>query len=380
MTLYDGTNAPTIAVQFLKSGVWTDVDANDILSIDTDRGRIKPQDDIPSGTCTVVVNNTSGIYDPDNTTASTWVVTGVSILRAGLQCRVVATWAATAYVLYMGYLDNPIVNQGNQPSVTFRFYDGLYLISRAYAPVLTAAQVTAYTGETSSARAARMLDLAGWPTGAARSLAGSITMNSDKQDRPAIQMIRECSRVEAGAFYMSRTNVATLEALSAKFTKPTALAFSDTGVANTVKYGAISTTSGVDQLVNDVTIFRNPSKTYKASFDSSVTAYGKKSVTIPAPASSDANAANLALLYGRQWADPQTRITSITFDGMRLSTLYPDMLSMELLNLCSVARVTKDGRSLSWNLVIEGIKHSITPRAWKVTLRTSPINPYTITI
>ena len=380
MSLYDGTTAPTIAVQFLKSGVWTDVDANDILSIDIDRGRTKPQDDMPSATCSVMVNNLSGIYDPDNTTASTWVVSGVSILRAGLQCRVVATWSGTAYVLYMGYLDQPIVNQGNQPAVTFRFYDGLYLIARAYAPVLTTAQVTTYTGETSSARAARMLDLAGWPTGAARSLAGSITMISDKQDRPAIQIIRECSRVEAGAFYMTRTNVATLETLSAKFSKPTALAFSDTGVTNTVKYGTITTTSGVDQLVNDVTITRPPSKSYKASVDASVASYGKKSVAIPAPASSDANAGNLALLYAKQWSDPQTRITSIAFDGMRLGVLYPDMLSMELLNLCSVARLTKDGRSLSWNLVIEGIKHSITPRAWKVTLRTSPINPYTITI
>ena len=106
MAKYDGTSAPTIAVQFYKGSTWTTVTAADVLTINIRRGRSNTFERDATGIATVQFNNTSGYYDPDYTGAgSPWVVTGASILRAGLAMRIVATWSATDYVIYSGYID-----------------------------------------------------------------------------------------------------------------------------------------------------------------------------------------------------------------------------------------------------------------------------------
>lgn len=380
MSIFDGVQAPVIAVQFSKSGVWTDVPATDVLTIDITRGRSLPWLPFTPGVASVVVNNQTGVYDPEFTATSPWVVGGASILKVGLLCRIVATWSGTGYTLFTGYLETPSANQGIAPTVTFTFADGMSRMGRTLAPVLTVEQTEANAGETTAARAARMLDLAGWPSGAARSLSGSIAMLGDSQDRSALAILQECAAVQAGRFYVTRDNVAKLETLSAKFSKPTMLAFSDDGAANTVKYSGITTTSGADALINDVSIARTGAKTYRASTDASVATYGSKAFTVPAPIQSETAAANLALLNGRQWADAKTRINGLTFDAMRLGNLYPDMLSVELGDLCTVKRNTVDSRTLNFELQIEGIRYAISRKGFAAKLTTSPINPYTITL
>jgi hypothetical protein len=102
----------------------------------------------------VVFNNTSGYYDPDNTSAGNpWVVSGTNILRDGLQMRIVATIGGTAYNLYYGFLEETKVNQGEAPSVSMTFVDGIAYIADAQAPALA----TAGFAETAATRVGRML-------------------------------------------------------------------------------------------------------------------------------------------------------------------------------------------------------------------------------
>jgi len=101
MAAFDGVTTPAVAVQFLKSGTWTSVTTTDLIKIDIRRGRTRQNERDQSGISVVVFNNTSGYYDPDNTSAgSPWVVSGSSTLRDGLQMRIVATINSTAYYLY----------------------------------------------------------------------------------------------------------------------------------------------------------------------------------------------------------------------------------------------------------------------------------------
>jgi hypothetical protein len=60
--------------------------------------------------------------------------------------------------------------------------------------------------------------------------------------------------------------------------------------------------------------------------------------------------------------------------------LYPDFLATELADQVSVVRTTYDGRPNQWNLVVEGMAHTITQNNWLVSYTTSAINPYSITI
>ncbi len=376
MAAYDGTTAPTIAVQFLKSGTWTSVTAADVLTTTIRRGRSRQDQRDSSGTCTIQFNNSSGYYDPDFTgSGSPWVVSGASILRAGLQMRVVATWSSVDYTLYQGFLDNNVVNQGNIPLATMQFVDGIAVIAEGWAPNLD----TSSFAETAATRVGRMLDYAGW-SASARSLTGSTSLLSTAQGRTCMQMIYQCVDSIAGRFYISRSGVATLVPLADKFSRPTQMLFSDAGAAYSIKYDAIATNPGTQYVINKAVVTRGGNLQYTSTYNPSVTSYGVKAVELDAPVSTNSNASNLALYTSRYMATPTTYVEAIQFSAIGLSTLYPDFLATELGDQVSVQRTTYDGRSVQWNLVIEGMTHSITKNNWLVGLTTSSINPYSITI
>jgi hypothetical protein len=376
MASYDGVTAPTIAIQFLKSGTWTTVTAADILTTTIRRGRSRQNQRDESGTCTIQFNNSSGYYDPDFTgAASPWVISGVSILRAGLQMRVVATWSATAYTLYQGFLDNNVVNQGNIPLVTMQFVDGIAVIAEGWAPNLA----TTSFAETAATRVGRMLDYAGW-SATARSLTGSVSLLATAQGRNCMQMIYQCVDSIAGRFYISRSGDATLVPLADKFSRPTQMLFSDAGAAYSIKYDAIATNPGTQYVTNKAIVTRGSNLQYTSTYNPSVSSYGVKAIDLDAPVSTDSNASNLALYTSRFMATPTTYVEGIQFSAIGLSVLYPDFLATELGDQVSVQRTTYDGRAVQWDLVIEGMTHSITKDNWLVGLTTSSINPYSITI
>jgi hypothetical protein len=382
MPAFDGVTSPSIAVQFLKSGTWTSVTISDVVQIDFRRGRERADLRDEAGFASIVFNNTSGIYDPDNTSVSSpWVVSGASILRDGLQMRIVATWNSTAYPLFYGFLENNFTNQGFLPNVTMTFYDGIGYIADGFAPALAVAA----NSETAAVRAGRMLDIAGWTTanGFARSLSGAVTMLATVQNRGCMQAITECVDSIAGRFYISKSGVATLVPLSNKFSRPTQLLFSDSNASNTVTYSDLVTNPGTKYVVNQAIIMRGDNNQITSTYNPSVSAYGVVKKEIFAPVNTDTSATNLALYESRKLATPDTYVERIEFNGLVVAKnglLYPDFLSTELADQVSVQRTTYDGRPLQWNLVVEGMKHTITQNNWIVSFNTSDINPYSITI
>ena len=382
MPAFDGVTSPSIAVQFLKSGTWTSVTVTDVVQIDFRRGRERADLRDEAGFASIIFNNTSGYYDPDNTSASSpWVVSGASILRDGLQMRITATWNSTVYPLFYGFLENNYTNQGFLPNVTMTFYDGIGYIADGFAPALAVAA----NSETAATRAGRMLDYAGWTTGNgfSRSLTGSVTMLATVQNRGCMQAITECVDCISGRFYISKSNVATLVPLSNKFSRPTQLLFADTNASNTVAYQDLITNPGTKYVVNQAIIMRGDNNQVTSTYNPSKTAYGVVKKEIFAPVNTDTNATNLALYESRKLATPDTYIERIDFNGLVVAKnglLYPDFLSTELADQVSVQRTTYDGRFIQWNLVVEGIKHTITQSNWNIFFNTSDINPYSITI
>jgi hypothetical protein len=380
MPAFDGVTSPSISVQFVKSGTWTSVTISDVVQIDFRRGRERADLRDEAGFASIVFNNTSGIYDPDNTSASSpWVVGGASILRDGLQMRIMATWNSVTYPLFNGFLENNFTNQGFLPNVTMTFYDGIGYIADAFAPALAVAA----NSETAAVRAGRMLDIAGWPSGASRSLTGSVVMLATVQNRGCMQAITECVDAIAGRFYISKSGVATLVPLANKFSRPTQLLFSDSNASNTVTYSDLITNPGTKYVVNQAIIMRGDNNQVTSTYNPSVAAFGVVKKEIFAPVNTDTSATNLALYESRKLATPDTYVERIEFNGLVVAKnglLYPDFLSTELADQISVQRTTYDGRPLQFNLVVEGMKHTITQNNWIVSFNTSDINPYSITI
>lgn len=374
MSAFDGTNGPQLKLQFLKSGTWTNVTTTDVRSIKTKRGRTRPDQQNDPAQAIIVLDNRSGIYDPDYTSASTWVVSGTSILKAGLQMRIIWTWSSVDYTWFVGKLETTDLDIGFDATATMTFVDFSADFANIQAPALA---VPAFQ-ETTATRVGRMLTYAGF-TGSS-SLTGTVQLTATSQDAPVLQMIEECVNAEAGRFYMSRDGVATFVPLSNKFSRVTRLLLSDSRATNTVEYDSIKTTPGTYQVINQAVINR-PSKTqYTAKYTPSVTAYGLKSKTYNAPVNTDSVASNLAAYYARVWATPATLVEQIGFDALALSALYPDFLALEIGDQITVERTTVDGRALTYYLVVEGFTNTITSDRWRTEIQTSTMNPYTITL
>ena len=378
MSAFDGVTTPAVTVQFLKSGTWTLVTTTDVVKIDIRRGRTRQSERDQAGISVIVFNNTSGYYDPDNTSGSNpWVVSGTNILRDGLQMRIAATIGGTTYYLYYGFLEETKVNQGEAPSSTMTFVDGIAYIADAQAPALA----TSSFAETAATRVGRMLTYAGW-TGST-SLTGTVGMLATTQNRSCMAMIYQAVDAIAGRFYISRSGVATLVPLADKFSRPTQLLFTDNQASNTVGYMQLLTNPGTYFVVNQAIINRGEAKQYTSLYEPSANAYGIAKAIFDAPVATDSNAQNLALYESIKLAEPETYVERIDFNALAVGTyglLYPDFLATELADQVSVVRTTYDGRTIQWNLVVEGMAHTITQNNWLVSYTTSAINPYSITI
>lgn len=391
MSAFDGTNGPTLKVQFYFNSAWTNVPVTDLREVSITRGRTRADQKFDPGTMTIVLDNRSGDYDPDNLSGP-WVSGGISALRDGLRGRIVATWSSTAYTLYDGYMETPSLDAGFDATATITFTDALAKFAKANAPALKSAS---YSGETTATRVGRMLTYAGWPTGSSwRSISGSVTVTKTTQDAPITDIIDACVAAEAGSFYVSRSGVATFLNLSHKFSRPTQLLFDDLRSADTVEYNSLKTTPGTLQVVNYAAVNYgiNGKKQYQkvVQSNSSISKYGYKRVEVTTPILVAKVAAKLAQYYAYKDAKPTTTVSEINFTALALGSLYPDFLETELQDQVSVQRTTVDGRHLgtlnsstgkySMNLVVEGMDHKITPDDWQVTYFTSPMNPYRVTL
>ena len=376
MAAFNGTNAPTLSVQFYINGSWVTVTQTDVREISIKRGRSRADQKNDPGAATIVLDNVSGYYDPEYTgSSSPYVVSSVNQLKAGVQCRIIATWSSTGYTLFVGYLETNTVDQGFFPTATMVFTDGIALLSKMYAQSLS---TPSYSGETTSTRVGRMLTYANW-TGSTN-LSGSVQMLPTTQGSSLQVLIEECVACEAGRFYISRDGVATFLPLSDKFSRPTRLLLSDTRATNTVEYDSIKATPGTYQVINEAIIERSGKSQRRSRHKPSTTAFGLKSVTVNAPILNDSDADNLALYLSRKDSSPMTLVETIGFSALAFGSLYPDFLALEIGDQLTVERTTVDGRSLTLYVVVEGYNHHITQDDWRTDIMTSPMNPYSITI
>jgi hypothetical protein len=389
MPAFDGTNAPTIKIQFFYNGAYTDVPRTDLRSVSLSRGRTRPDQRIDAGQMIITLDNRSGDYDPDNS-SSPWWLSGQTTLRADLRARLVATWSGTSYVLYVGYLETTKLDAGFDATATMTFVDGISVLGRFTAP---AVKITANNGETTSTRVGRMLTYAGWGTGSAwRSLTGSVTLAGTAQNAPIMDIINQCEDAEGGCFYISRTGVATFVTLKNKFSRPTQLTLNDNRAANTVEYYAIDTNPGIYSFVNASLVNYSPNTTsgsgvnqkkgkqVSAQNKASVAKYGLKLLQVDTYILLASVANKLATYYATRTKTPKTLVQSVSFTALALDVLYPDFLETEIQDLCIVKRTTVDGRNQTFELTIEGFKYEITPDNWDVIYYTSPISASDITL
>lgn len=379
MTLaaYDGTNAPTLKLQFYKSGAWTTVSSSDVREIFLTRGKFRADQDITPGQMIVTLDNFSGDYDPDNT-SGTWVVSSKSIIKDGLPVQLIFTWSAVDYTLFAGFMETVEMDYGFDPTATFTVVDALAIVARVEMPALNDYY---HQGETTSTRVSRILgNVSLSPFTHYQS--GSVAMIETTEGKNALQLIRECVDAQAGQFYARKDGSLTLLDLNDKFTRPTQLTFNDDRTySNAVEYDVIKTTPGTLQVVNKAIITRGKYSQKVATNDASITSWGIRALTKECLVQSDAVGHKLAVYYAKKDSDPTTTVAQVQFEAIALGALFPDFLTLELQDMVRVIRTTPGANvTRTMNCVVEGLDYHITPDSWRATYYCSPMNSYKVVL
>ena len=389
MALYDGANAPTITVEFdttklgafvigispiggtdvLRAGttVWSAIPSTDIRSIAIRRGRTREDQAVNPGALTLVLENRTSTYDPDNT-ASIYNWDGYSLLSAGLGVRVSATWSGTTYVIYRGYLEQLDVDESLDPVATFQFTDALAWIGRQS----IAAIASSYSGDTTATRLGRILDSAGWDS-SLRNITGSRTMQPTTFGDTALSLGDQIARCEFGRFYADRLGRITLLPYESLFSTPFRINFSDARTSGTVEYDIIVTNPGAKYIVNQVTINQATGLSQTYSDSGSQGRFGIYAKAYDAPLLDNSTAGALAAIIAARYSLPKTRVDRVEFDALGLdSSVWASLLQTDLGDNCTVQRTTVDSRTRIFTSLVESIQYDLTPDGWRVGMDLSP--------
>lgn len=387
MALYDGTNAPTLSVEIdtgklgtFTLGVsvlggtdvlgttvtnWTALPIGDVRAVSIRRGRTREDQAVQPGELTLTMDNRSGQYDPDNS-SSTYQWQGRTILTSGLGVRVKATYSATPYIIYTGYVERVDSDMSLDPVAIFTCSDALARLARRTVTVVAPQENTA-------ARVGRVLDAVGW-SASDRSLTSSRTLVSKTVTDTALALCEVASTSEYGRLFASRDNKIVLQPFESLFTNPFRVTLSDSRATGTIEYDQIVSNPGAKYLVNTAAVTDGTSAVTTASNLESVARYDVFQTAITTqldPTVSSVSA--FAQIVADKNALPATRVDSIDFTvaGMDAS-VWPQFLQSDLGDNVTVERTTVDGRIRLFTSLIESLNHDISPDDWRVHMDLSP--------
>jgi hypothetical protein len=388
VSLYDGTNAPTITVEIdlgrigfftigtsplggtdvlgVATSSWTSIPTSDVQLISIRRGRTREDQAIQPGILTLNLDNRHSAYDPDNSsTAYMW--NGYTLLTVGLGMRVKATYASTDYIIYTGFLDNIEIDASLNPVAVYTCVDALGKLARQMLDLNA-------VSETTSARVSRVLGLIDWPT-AKRTLTGSRTLVAKvtTAQENALALCEVGGTAEFGRFFATIDGDLILQPYESFFSSTFRGTLSDSRAAGTIEYDTIETNPGSRFLVNVASVTDGSGVISTATDTDSQSRYGTYQRSVSTELVSGSQVHALATLIANRNALPATRVSSIDFSvaGMD-STVWPQFLQFEFGNNLNVERTSVDGRARVFTSLIESINHDISPNDWRVHLDLSP--------
>lgn len=361
--------------------VWSDITPY-FQRITTRRGASRADGPLiryEAGTCTIVLKNSDGRFDPANTSGpyTSGGVTQVTPMRA---VRIRATWAGTTYDVWRGFLDSVDLDY---PSMSPSYATATFACTDAF-KVLAGydrlAGGTVGAGEDTGARVDRILDGVGWPTGDRLVATGDTTVQATDLSGDALAELQLVADTELGELFVDeagriffRNRHALLEDARSTTSQAT---FGD--AAGELPYVAIEPSYDETQLVNLVQVSRAGGSTQTASDTASQLDF----LTHPFTRSdllnqSDTEVADWAgfLLY--QNKDPELRFASIAVVPQRdPDNLYPQALGRAIGDRITVNRRPPGGFTNSRDVFIRGVAHEITPQSWRTTWQLQSATKY----
>lgn len=315
-----------------------------------------------AGTAEVVLSNLDARFDPTNLSGP-YVAAGASQVKPRRAWRI----RAGGVDLWRGFADSWDLSYplgGRDAICTLRGTDGTKVLA-GYDPPATAGAV-----ESTGARIARILDLAGWPAADRDLDVGDTTVQAASIAASAWTEILLTADTEIGEVYFDGAGRLVFRARSALWTEarsitsqatfgdgPGELHYTDVDLAHDdtqlVNVARIARVGGAEQIAEDLT---SQAEYQRRSFDRNDLIH-----------QTDDESADYAALVVATLAEGELRVDSITVDPRRDPTaLYPHVLGRELGDRITVKRRApgREADPMVREVYIRGIAHTFGPDLW----------------
>ena len=239
---------------------------------------------------------------------------------------------------------------------------------------------TRYTGTRTDERIQLLLNLVQWPSdGTDLGVGQSTVLGVNTTDKGLLDALKECESAEQGRLFMSvdgKVKFVNRSALGSGTFITSQQTFSDAPTAGQIAYSDITLTFDDRYIYNDVTATQFSGNSYQATDATSQSQYFARTSKIDnLIVDTSYLLANTAVSRLNQYKQPAMRIDSMTIRP-RVSTSYQlPCVTLDIGDRVTVTRTPQGvGAAITKTLIVEGVKHTITPDNWTVTFNTSPTN------
>jgi hypothetical protein len=360
----------------LGTGQLADADDNadissTILQVSIRRGRNRILDKFEAGSATIVLEDTTGAYNPSNISGPYY-----GKLVPLRKIRIWGEYEGVRYPLFAGYIQsydtNFKVGVSETSSVTLKCVDGFRFFNGVSVTTLAGASA----GQLSGSRITNFLDYVGWPASQRAISAGDSTLQNDPAtaNRDVLGAIQLVEKSEFGAFYLDASG--TVNYLSrtdvSQKADSTPVVYADDGSG--IFYQGIDFAYDDTLIVNDVTVQRLGGAIQNVFDQTSIDTYFLHSgIRDGLLIQTDAEANNQAVMILASRKDAVLRIDSLTLNLFDESaeTRIIAALDSEIFDLINITKAIPGGSTVTRELFVQGINHDITPRSWNTSLLTS---------
>ncbi len=374
--------------------VWTDV-TSDVRSFSCSAGFERQNDSFNSSTATIVLDNRSGDYSPDNV-ASPYRVGNVTTIGMWRKVLVLGSYTMPngvewSFAIFSGYVQSwteEFPDFGNDAQVSVGCVD----VFAKIAAFDGFEQVPTGAGELSGARINRVLDNAGITDISRLIDLGTVTMQATSLSSNALDELKLVADSEGGALWAGPYFDIHFDGQYALIEKERSntpnLVFvggpSGNLAFNEITYNTISTSYDGDLVANSAAYMRVGGTVQEAVSIQSRAVYGSRQVSrTDLICETDAQALTLARRTVALNQQAERRIESLSFRPHGQPTAAAEIAAwsdviqyLTLRALATVVLTTPHGVTMTRSLFVQGISHTITPDDWVIGLTFSSATEY----
>ena len=368
LTFNDATWGQFDTGEFAGDLAWTDVTA-DVRSVTTMRGRQRQIDAFSAGTCSLVLDNNSGNYDPDNPASP---FHGDLLPMRPIQ--IIASWNGTNYPLFYGYFDQivPSYSPGKYSDAwtTISATDAMKVFNN----LLSAGS---YGIETSGARVGHLLDSISWVAALRNIATGDELVQASAPSSTIAQDIQTVADSEGGRWYIGADGSVVFESRSGRLKSQTAAAtWTDSDTTGLLYTGAQRNLDD-DLLRNFVTVTNAGGTPQSAEDGASIVQYQQRTYSLSGTlliADSDARELAKSIVY-QDSSLPQSRFDQVSFEPLGDPTnLWPEVLGRKISDRVNIVTTPPNVSPITLANYVENVAHAIDfeHKTWDVTFACSP--------